>query len=188
MLPSEVPRLTTDSPSESVSWCLEISVFFKTPFPGRISIPTSFISLFIFYIFSYLLLKTMRCFSGCLMSSAGIQKLFCGICYKLFWWICGRESGLPILFLHHLRTAFSTVPRIDFLIVLKAYFLIVLIVLKPELRMPVVLVSEKDSFYVLRMATFSLYSHNQRVLIFFSLIKPQSLSSWFRPRDHFYLN
>ena len=35
--------------------------------------------LFVFYIFSYLLLKTMGCFSGCLMSSAGIQKLFCGI-------------------------------------------------------------------------------------------------------------
>ena len=34
---------------------------------------------FVFYIFSYLLLKTMGCFSGCLMSSAGIQKLFCEI-------------------------------------------------------------------------------------------------------------
>ena len=42
-------------------------------------VPTSFVSLFIFYIFSYLLLKTVGCFSGCLMSSAGIQKLFCGI-------------------------------------------------------------------------------------------------------------
>ena len=28
----------------------------------------------------WLLSKTMGCFSGCLMSSAGIQKLFCGIC------------------------------------------------------------------------------------------------------------
>ena len=69
--------------SESVSWCLETSLFFKIPFPGWIPIPTSFVSLFIFYIFSYLLLKTMGCFSGCLMSSAGIQKLFCGI-YSLF--------------------------------------------------------------------------------------------------------
>ena len=41
--------------------------------------PISFVSLFIFYIFSYLLLKTMGCFSGCLMSSFSIQKLFCGI-------------------------------------------------------------------------------------------------------------
>ena len=69
--------------SESVSWCLETSLFFKTPFPGRISIPTSFVSLFVFYIFSYLLLKTMGCFSGCLMSSVSIQKLFCGI-YSAF--------------------------------------------------------------------------------------------------------
>ena len=93
--------------SESVSWCLETSLFLKTPFLGRISIPTSFVSLFIFYIFSYLLLKTMGCFSGCPMSSASIQKLFCGIyCVQMFfWWICWGESGLPVLFLCHLRTA-----------------------------------------------------------------------------------
>ena len=65
--------------SESVSWCLETSFFFKTPFPGRMSMPTSFVSFFVFYIFSYLFLKTMSCFSWCLMSSAGIQKLFCVI-------------------------------------------------------------------------------------------------------------
>ena len=69
--------------SESVSWCLETSLFFKTPFLGRSSIPTSFVSLFVFYIFSYLLSKIMGCFSGCLVSSAGIQKLFCGI-YSAF--------------------------------------------------------------------------------------------------------
>ena len=65
--------------SESVSWCVETSFFLKTPFQVRISIPTSFASLCTFYIFSYLLLKTMGCFSRCLMSSACIQKLFCGI-------------------------------------------------------------------------------------------------------------
>ena len=70
--------------SESVSWCLETSLFFKTPFLGWISVPTSFVSFFfVFYIFSYLLSKTMGCFSGCLMSSASIQKLFCGI-YSAF--------------------------------------------------------------------------------------------------------
>ena len=69
--------------SESVSWCLETSLFFKTLFLGWSSIPTSFVSLFVFYIFSYLLSKTMGCFSGCLMSSASIQKLFCGI-YSVF--------------------------------------------------------------------------------------------------------
>ena len=64
----------------SVSWYLESSLCFKTPFLGGISIPTSFASLFIFYTLSYLLLKTMGCLSGCLMSSASIQNLFCGIC------------------------------------------------------------------------------------------------------------
>ena len=56
---------------------------FKTPFPGWSSIPTSFVSFIVFYIFFYLLSKTMRCFSGCLMSSAIIQKLFCGM-YSAF--------------------------------------------------------------------------------------------------------
>ena len=56
---------------------------FITPFPGQSSIATSFVSLFVFYVFSYLLLKIMGCFSGCLMSSAGIQKLCCGI-YSVF--------------------------------------------------------------------------------------------------------
>ena len=56
------------------------SLFFKTPFLGQSSVPTSFVFVFGFYIFSYLLSKTVGCFSGCLMSSASIQKLFCGIC------------------------------------------------------------------------------------------------------------
>ena len=55
------------------------SSLFKTLFPRRSSLPTSFVSFVIFYIFSYLFLKTMICFSGCLMSSASIQKLFCKI-------------------------------------------------------------------------------------------------------------
>ena len=49
--------------SESVSWCLETSLF-KTPFLGRISVPSSFVSLFVFYIFSYLLLKSWVAFLG----------------------------------------------------------------------------------------------------------------------------
>ena len=45
--------------------------------------PSLFCLFFVFYIFSYLLSKTMGCFSGCLMSSAGIQKSFCQI-YSAF--------------------------------------------------------------------------------------------------------
>ena len=47
---------------QSYLFCLSISLFF-----------------FVFYVFSDLLSKTMGCLSGCLMSSASIQKLFCGI-------------------------------------------------------------------------------------------------------------
>ena len=82
MLLSVVPRLTTDSSVRVVPGVWK-PLFFKTPFPGWISIPISFVSLFIFCIFSYLLLKTMACLSGCLMSSASIQKLFCGF-YSAF--------------------------------------------------------------------------------------------------------
>ena len=79
MLPSEVSRLATDSQVFPGVWKL---LFFKTPFPGPdLSLP--FVSLFIIYIFSYFLSKTMGCFSGCLMSSASIQMLFCGI-YSVF--------------------------------------------------------------------------------------------------------
>ena len=80
---------------------------FTTPSPGQVSIPNSFVSLLVFYILSYLLLKRMDCLSACLVSSASVQKLFC---WKLlsvqiiFSCICGGESSLPILFLCHLGT------------------------------------------------------------------------------------
>ena len=56
---------------------------FMTPSPGHISIPNSFVCLFIFYTLSYLLSRTVDCLPGYLVSSAHIQKLFCGI-YSAF--------------------------------------------------------------------------------------------------------
>ena len=84
MLPSVLPKLTTDSaaimfPGVWKPLFLRVSSQDRIPFPGRSSLPTSFVSFFILYIFSYLFLKPMICFAGCLMSSASIQKLFCGI-------------------------------------------------------------------------------------------------------------
>ena len=62
MLPSVLPRLATD-------WAVRVLVFgnfslFKTPFLGQSSVPTSFVSFEIFYVFSYLLSKTIGCFLG----------------------------------------------------------------------------------------------------------------------------
>ena len=50
MLPSEFPRLTTDSPVRVFPGVWKL-LFFKTPCLGWSSIPTSFVSLFIFSIF-----------------------------------------------------------------------------------------------------------------------------------------
>ena len=88
MLPSVFPRLSTDSagrvfPGVWKPLFLKFPSRDMLPFLGRSSLPTSFISLFIFYIFSYLFSKTIVCFSGCLMSSASIQKLFCEVCSAL---------------------------------------------------------------------------------------------------------
>ena len=47
--------------------------------PGTELPPYLLCLFFCLLYFSYLFLKTMICFSGCLMSSASIQKLFCRI-------------------------------------------------------------------------------------------------------------
>ena len=79
MLPSVLPRLRTDSAVRVFPGVWKLLSFLRLP---SLDVTPSFplLSLFLsFYIFSYLHSKTMGCFSGCLMSSASIQKLFCGI-------------------------------------------------------------------------------------------------------------
>ena len=79
ILPSEIPRLATDLVQRVFPGIWKLLCFLRLPSQDR-SPSLSFASLFICYILSYLLSKTMGCFSGYLMSSASIQKLFCGIC------------------------------------------------------------------------------------------------------------
>ena len=82
---------------------------FTTPSLGRVSGPNSFVSLFVFYILSYLLSKRMGFLSGCLVSSVSFQKLFCGSC-SAFKWSFDEfvgEKVVPILFLCHLGTAIT---------------------------------------------------------------------------------
>ena len=82
MLPAVLPRLTTDSAVRLFPGVWKLLFLRLLSQDGAPSLPL--LSLFfVFYIFSYLFLKTMSCFSGCLMSSASIQKLFCGI-YSVF--------------------------------------------------------------------------------------------------------
>ena len=78
MLPFEIPKLPRDPPVRGFSGVWKL-LFFYNSLPGWVSIPNTFVSLFIVYSLSYLISKTMGCLSGCLVSSASIQKLFCGI-------------------------------------------------------------------------------------------------------------
>ena len=70
--------------NERNSFSLETSCF-TTPSPRQVSLPNTFVSLFIFYISSCLLLKRMGCLSGCLMSSTSVQRLFCRSCSAFKW-------------------------------------------------------------------------------------------------------
>ena len=85
--------------SEGFLLCGNFSSF-TTPSPGWISIPKSFVSVLIFYILSYFLSKRLGCLSGCLMSSASIQKLFCGSCSTFKWsfdeFVGEKEVSRPI--------------------------------------------------------------------------------------------
>ena len=103
MLPSVVPRLATDLAVRVFPGVWKL-FFFKTPFLGRSSVPTS--CLFV-------------CFSLPPFEDNGllflVPDVLCRhsevflwnlLSFQMFiWWICGGESGLPVLFLRHLRTA-----------------------------------------------------------------------------------
>ena len=84
---------------------------FTTPSLGRVSIPNSFVSLFIFYILSYLLLKTMGCLSGCLVSSTSIQKLFCGI-FSAFKWSFDEFVGEKVVSLSYSSAVLGPPPSV----------------------------------------------------------------------------
>ena len=63
MLSSGLPRLGTDLAVRRFPGVGNFSLF-KTPFLGQNSVPPSFVSFFVFYIFSYLLSKTWVAFLG----------------------------------------------------------------------------------------------------------------------------
>ena len=93
---------------ESFLLCENFSSF-MTSSPGQVSIPKSFASVFIFYIFFYLLSER----SGCLWVPGVLHQCSELVLWKLlhiqviFWLICRGESGLPFLFLHYLGTALA---------------------------------------------------------------------------------
>ena len=82
MLPSEIPKLPTEPPVRGFPGVWKLLFYDSLPGTG---LHPSFVSLFIFYILSYLLSKTMGCLSGYLVFSNSVQKLFRGVCLAFKW-------------------------------------------------------------------------------------------------------
>ena len=96
MFPSEISKLPTDPPVKGFPAVWKLLLLHDS-LPRMGLIPNSFVSLFVFYILSYLLSKRMGCLSGCLVSSASIQKLFCGSC-SAFKWSFDELVGEKVVF------------------------------------------------------------------------------------------
>ena len=78
-LPSEIQKLPPDQPVRGFPGDWKLPLLRLPSQDGSPSI--ALLSLFLSFLFlSYLLSKMMGCFSGCLMSSASDQKLFCAVC------------------------------------------------------------------------------------------------------------
>ena len=77
-MPSEIPKLATDPPERVFPGVWKRLSFLSLPYED-VSVPTSFVSLYFLY-FVLPPFKDNGVPSGCLMSSASIQKLFCEIC------------------------------------------------------------------------------------------------------------
>ena len=117
MLPSEVPRLATDSPVR----VFLVELLFQVPWKlvSFLRLPSRDGSLFLpllslFYLL-YIFLPPFKDNGPlfwvpnvlCQLSEVVLWNLLS--VQMFFWWICGGENGLPILFLHHLRTAPSII-------------------------------------------------------------------------------
>ena len=103
MLPSEIPN----SP-QTCQWegFLVFGNFsFTTPSPGWVSIPDSCLSFCLLYFVLTPFIENGLPFWVlgvlCQRSEVVLWKLLS--IQMIFWWICGGESGFPVLFLHQLR-------------------------------------------------------------------------------------
>ena len=94
---SKIPHRQT---CERVFYCVETSPPSQLPPQegGRVSVLKSFVSVFIFYILSYLFLKKLDCLSGCLHPPPVFKKVVLWTLFSIqmiFWWICGEEKWSP---------------------------------------------------------------------------------------------
>ena len=102
MLPSEIPKLPTDQPVRGFPGVWKLLLFYNSLLGQRLFCLS-------FYLLSYLLSKTMDYLSGCLVSSASVQKLFCGIC-SVFKRYFNEFVGENVVSLSYSFTILGTLP------------------------------------------------------------------------------
>ena len=103
--------------SESVSWCLETSLFLRLPSQDGAPFLYLCLSFYILYFFLPPFEENGLLFWVpdvlCRHSEVVLWNLLSVQIF--FWWICGGESGLPVLFLCHLRTTLTFLFYLSFL-------------------------------------------------------------------------
>ena len=78
---------------------------FTTPSPRWVSVPNAFASL-LYFVLSPFKENDLPFWVPCVLQQHSEVVLWNLLSVQMiFWWLCGEESGLPVLFLHHLRTA-----------------------------------------------------------------------------------
>ena len=95
---------------ERVPYCLETSPLSRLS-PQNGSLSLNLLSVFVFCILSYLPLNRTGCLSGCLVSSASVQKLFCGSfsafrSFDEFWGEKGVSPTYPSAIMGHPKISF----------------------------------------------------------------------------------
>ena len=112
MFPFVLPRLATDLagrvfPGVWKPLFLKFPSWDGLPFPGRSSLPPSLSLLlsFIFFLHDFEDNDLLFCMPDVLCQHSEVVLWSLLSVEMFFWWICEGESGLPILFLCHLRTA-----------------------------------------------------------------------------------
>ena len=106
MLPFEVPRLTTDLPVRVFPGVWKLLYFLRlTSWDGSPSL--SLLSLFILIFFSNSFRRQWAAFLGAWCPLPAFGSCFVEFTQRsnVLWMNLWGESGLPVLFLHHLRTA-----------------------------------------------------------------------------------
>ena len=121
LLPSEITKFPTDPTCGSVFYCVETSSSWLPPQDGSLSLNPLSLFLSLSFFLPHFVVIGLPWVSGVLCQCSEFvswKQLHMQI---IFWCICWGESGLPILFLCHLGTAYFLLFLFKYWIIWTAY-------------------------------------------------------------------